>query len=309
MDPRGNLDLVPHTTIHWKNLDPEDLPTISNLVLKSKSTAGMWIEESSVLVGDYRSKLMSMYIQWSLAINGLHVAHDRYSDSEWNSTKQFTVSAVRPTETGLPPTVQTIAKWPGIRAAQAHLETTTKLIAWGIVELYALLEEFVFALYRVWWNNNPEGLLSGKEQKHLRALRVQAESNEVLKQSWKDAWENRLHSWQRNRLYSGLDKVILSYFQHTGLEKPSSYQESSPKTWAETIMLIALLRNALVHGAKTVSPELAAASDVRHNAGLEFRESSNLELRLFHLQAVEYFFQQLLTAINLSLSEHTDTGQ
>jgi hypothetical protein len=52
-----------------------------------------------------------------------------------------------------------------------------------------------------------------------------------------------------------------------------------------------------------VPPELAEFSLQPANMGFDFREGEKLEINLRHLQGVECFLDQLLTALNLSLLE------
>jgi hypothetical protein len=67
--------------------------------------------------------------------------------------------------------------------------------------------------------------------------------------------------------------------------------------------MIALVRNALVHGASVVSEELAAACAKPYRGTFDFQLGAPLVIQLYHLQGVEFFCEQLLTAINMSLVE------
>ena len=61
-----------------------------------------------------------------------------------------------------------------------------------------------------------------------------------------------------------------------------------------------MVRNAIVHGAQTVSDDLELLSV---GSGMEFVAGEPLEVSTTHLQAFELFTSQLLTAFNLSLVE------
>jgi hypothetical protein len=55
------------------------------------------------------------------------------------------------------PTV--IAEWDGPKAAEAHRQTMPMLAAFGLIDLYANLEEFVFEVYKVYLGANRDQFL------------------------------------------------------------------------------------------------------------------------------------------------------
>lgn len=145
-DPRGTVDLVGHTIIETAGF--VDAP--ENIVVAAKTDRGRWIEEATAQVGPARARFRSAYFHWAMAINGLHVAAERYNDVTWQATHgNFTISGVRADRTGRASRAL-LAEWPGAQAAAAHLATAPKMCAWGYIELYAALETLVFDLYRVY---------------------------------------------------------------------------------------------------------------------------------------------------------------
>jgi hypothetical protein len=305
MDPRGTVDLVGHSVMAVDGIDPSVIPKFENIIVQPQSPKGVWLEQSMYQIGDWRNTFRSTYLHWALAINGLHVAAERYGRPDWPASQQFTVSSLTagPEGRAIP---SVLVRWDGQTASRAHIDTTRKMAAWGIVELYANLEEFVFALYRIYLSAHPKVLMQGEHYRDLRKLHKVSVRSPEDKAAWATAWSRRLESWQRKRLYDGLGPVLISYMREANLQKPKAFTKSDPSSWAETIRIIAILRNALVHGAKTVPDELAQAASAPNNAGLRFDKETPLLVGTGHLQAIQLFTDQLLSALNLSMIEHPD---
>ena len=109
-------------------------------------------------------------------------------------------NGVRP-DGSIKPKVTIIAQWNGPTASQAHLNTMPMLAAFGVIDLYAHLEEVIFALYRTYLNYHHSQLLRGDEFKNLRRLKRAADKDATQCSSWEAAWQERLNSWQRKKLY------------------------------------------------------------------------------------------------------------
>lgn len=308
-DPRGAVDMVGHTILLANTLDPDSLPPISNIIVRAKSNEGRWVEESTLAIGEWRAHFSSVYIQWSLALNGVHVAAEKYTDPVWSSTKQFSVKALR--VEGARHALQEIAVWKGPCAAKNHLGTAPKLCAWGVVEMFACFEVFIFELYRIFLNHHPDSLIKGQEPEHktLRRLQREAEADPSKRTAWNEAWAKRLSLWHKNKIYKGLHNTFLAYYSATGLHKPKSYTQTDVSDWAEMLEAVGILRNCLVHGAKDVPMDLAEISKKPHASTFDFKEGQSFSVELKHLQGIELFANQLLTAINLSLVEHPSAGK
>ena len=306
VDARGTTDLVGHRVIQSSQLDVSRDP-IHNVIVAAKTEQGRWIEEATRQIGPARARFRSTYFHWAMAINGLHIAAAKYAEFEWKSTRQFTIEGARTDESGAVRKV-TLAVWPGDEAASAHLATIPKMMAWGYIELYAALEEFVFQLFRSFHDHHPEHLLRGGESRDLRKLRAEAEADPAKRAAWRDAWRARLDSWQRKKLYDSLHRVFLSFCQTSGIKEPADFSKTTVATWAETIEGIALVRHLLVHGESVVPESLAAFCAKPHSLGFGFKQGQPLRLELHHLQALECFADQLLNALNRSLAEHPDAA-
>lgn len=296
-DSRGDVDLVGHNIVSIPEEHVGPLPPINNIAIRAAHPEDKWIEDATVQIGDWRAKLRSTYIRWALAINGLHVAAERYENPQWQSQgNKFCVTSLRLDDGG-------IAEWDGLTASEAHRKTVPMLSAFGIIDLYANLEEVIFVLYRIYLNYHPEKILEGGEFKDLRRLRRQAESDASQRSVWENAWQDRLDSWHRKKLYDGLGRVFKSLCNSAGIKEPSTYEHTTVETWAESIEIVALVRNALIHGVTTVSKDLSIACSKPHSATFDFKEGEPLVIHLRHLQGVDLFCEQLLSAINLSLVE------
>lgn len=309
-DSRGDVDLVGHNVMFVPEPNVGPLPPIDNIIVKATKPEEQWAEEAMKTIGGWRAKLRSTYIRWALAINALEVAGKKYADPDWARThKSFVVSSLRPSGAGSDSGGRAhvdsaiIAEWDGPTASQAHFKTMPMLAAFGIIDLYANLEEVVFDLYKLFLNHNPEHLLKGDDFKDLRRLKREAEAEAEKRSAWESAWQERLLAWQRNKLYDGLELVFKAFCTQARLKAPSVYRVSSVETWAESIKIIKLVRNALVHGASTVSAELATACTKPYAMTFDFKEGQTLAVTLHHLQGVDLFCEQLLTALNLSLVE------
>lgn len=293
---RGSFDLVGHNIIFIPEGYIDHLPPINNIIIKATHPEEQWIEDVTEQIGDWRAKLRSTYIRWSLAINGLHVAAEKYADPEWAKQHRFVVESLRPDDS-------VIANWDGQTASEAHRKTVPMLTAFGIIDLYANLEEVIFSLYRTYLNYHPNKILEGDDFKELRQLQRQAKTDASQRAVWEKAWQEQLNRWHRKKLYDGLGKVFKAFCNSAAIKAPSTYEHTTVETWAEFIEIIALLRNALIHGATTVSEELAAVCARPYASTFDFTEGKPLVINLYHLQGVDLFCEQLLTALNLSLLE------
>jgi hypothetical protein len=309
-DSRGDVDLVGHQVVFVPNPAVGPLPEIKNIIVTGTNADNQWVEAATSRIGKWRARLSSTYLRWSLAINGLQVAAERYADPGWiNTHKSFIVRSLRPVQKEADPQGRphvdnvVIAEWDGHTASQAHRNTIPMLAAFGIIDLYANLEEVVFDLYKLFLNARPELLLKGNEFKELRRLKREADVDASKRESWQAAWDERLIAWQRNRLYDGLGKVFKAFCDSAGLKTPSEYTVTTVETWAESIDIVAMVRNALVHGASRVSADLAAACTKPHAMTFRFKKDDPLVINLLHLQGVDLFCEQLMTSLNLSMVE------
>lgn len=301
-DSRGHVDLVGHNIVSIPEEHVGPLPPIDNVIIHPTRPEEKWIEDVTMQIGDWRAKLRSTYIRWALAINGLHVAAERYADPQWQRPdKRFNVTSLRSNECVIDECV--IAEWDGLTASEAHRKTVPMLSAFGIIDLYANLEEVIFVLYRTYLNYHPEKILVDDKFRDLRRLRRQAETDASQRSAWETAWQERLDSWHRNKVYDGLGKVFKAFCNSAGIKAPSIYKHTTVETWAESIDIIALVRNALVHGVTTVSEELSIACTKPYSTTFDFKEEEPLVIHLRHLQGVDLFCEQLLSALNLSLME------
>jgi hypothetical protein len=289
------IDFVGHQKFLVDDLNGET-PPINNFIIKAESAEDKWIESTTEAIAIWRSHFRSSYIRWALTINGLDKAKDRY-DSKKGDELGFTIESIRANG------MERIALWDMQTAAKNHKSTIPMIASWGIVDLYSCLEEFVFEIYIIFLNHYPDSIIKGNEFRNLRQLKRVSSNDADKKKEWEELWRKRVESWQKKRIYDGLNKVFLAYTKVSGLKTPSIYKVSTVETWAETIAGIAELRNCFTHGVDTVNKALAEFSNKPHSMLFDFREGEKLTIELKHLQSIECFLDQFLTTINFSLME------
>jgi hypothetical protein len=189
------------------------------------------------------------------------------------------------------------------KTASHYKETIPMMAAWGIIDLYSCIEEFIFELYRIYLNSHPYSLIMGKDYSDLRKLRRERNENPDKNTEWNKAWEKRLSSWQRKKQYDGLHKVFKSYLNITGLKTPSVSKYTTVESWVDSLRGIGELRNCLTHGVEIVTNDLSDFSTKPHSILFDFVEGESLLVELKHLQRVEYFLDNLITTINMSFFE------
>jgi hypothetical protein len=195
-----------------------------------------------------------------------------------------------------------LGEWTGAEAARNHNQTAQLLPAYGVTDLVGAWEEIQFEMYRIFLNSHPQ-LLVKDEYKILRPIYYARRKDLNSEEAWQTAWKERLDGWQRRRLYGGLGKIFVAYMQHTKLKRPSFYHRATVDDWALVIDAFVELRNLITHGAGIVSDKLASLTGQRASAGFDFTAGEQLHVTSRHMQLVECFFNQLLTALNTSLIE------
>lgn len=295
---RGTVDVVGHRVLTVDEALELGADQIQNVILPQRPEPDGWYERVTAGIGDWRAVFRSTYIQWALTINGLHTAAAVLRERG----TRFAVSSLRHRDGGVEQTP--IAVYEAEDAARHHLAAQRKVVASAIIDLYAALETFVFSLAREYYTSRPGPLLQGDDFRELRELRAAAEAAKCGEpvEAWRAAWNERLDRWQRKKLYDGLGPTFSGLCRSAKLTAPSGWA-TGPDEWGKTITLFSVLRNAVIHGAETVSDDLAAASRIEGNAGLSFEAGAPLEVDLLTLQAFELFCSQLLTALNLALVE------
>jgi len=270
---------------------------IDNIVFKTQNPEEIWLADTSNYIADFRSEIQSSYIRWSLAINGLYVAHEKYKDENWQTNNIFKIHAIRPVSKDLEGLVP-IAEWKGEEVATNHIKTTVMMASWGIVDLYGLVEKFILNLFDFYYMQNPSNLLQGPEFRELRQMyRKRDESEESLKQ-WNNTFKERLSNWKRKKLYDGIDKVFINYCNLTGI-----YTENNDIFEQHAICLkgLSVLRNSLIHGLENATEELEDATQHPFMQGIHFKKDSPLIVTTEQLQSVERYLNVLLTNLNKRL--------
>ncbi|MBY3060345.1 hypothetical protein HF263_30530 [Rhizobium leguminosarum] len=295
---RARATFVPHVRIPWTDgiaaiVQPD------NMIWRASTPEEVWIEEATAKIGEWRSLARSVYLRWALTINASAKAEERYRALPVDQA--LTTSTLRVLD-GAPRQVE-IARWPAAQAAEHYAAITPLIAAYGVADLYGALEDIIFDFYEIVLRHNPESLLRGDEYRPLRRLRAQRGVSPDAENAWRQAWAQRFTTWRRKRAYDGLPDVLVALYRHAGLQRPTQYSRTDVADWARSLEMIGELRHHVVHGAATVSDRLGALSGTANALTFDFVTGAALDVRLHHLQSVECFSDQLLSAFNLSLME------
>jgi hypothetical protein len=98
--------------------------------------ARQWIKEANSITMDFGGVFHSIFLRWAVAVNGLHVAADRYKSTEWiDSGKRFTVTGFRNALDGSGPSQTHVRIWDGSRASEVHSSSITQTLNTCLFEL------------------------------------------------------------------------------------------------------------------------------------------------------------------------------
>lgn len=295
---RRRAVFVPHVRIPWED-GIGAIVRPDNLVHRARNADEAWIEEATAKIGEWRAMTRSVYLRWAITINASVLAEQRYRDIP--EDQALRTNTLRLFE-GRPDQVP-LAIWPAREAAEHYAAVTPLIAANGVADLFGALEDVIFDLYEIYLRHNPESLMQGNEYRSLRRTWHHRGDTADADAQWQVAWSERFEAWRRKRAYDGLHRVFLALFDHAGLRRPSIYNLTDVADWARTVEMVAELRHLIVHGAATVSDRLATLSSTPTSMTFDFVAGDPLDVKLHHLQSIECFCDQLLTAINMSLVE------
>ena len=295
---RARANFVDHVRVGWREWDGTDLKA-NNMIYKATGAHDVWIEEATGQIGDWRSLTRGVYLRWAITINASVLAEERYRAMP--SDQALYTNALR-VERGTPQQVPLVI-WPAPDAADHYRQTTPLIAAYGVADLFGALEDVIFAFYEIVLRHNPLPIIKGTEFQNLRRIWRERDSSAQAEETWRTAWNDRYDKWRRKKAYDGLHAVLQALFTHAGLQRPSSYQYTHISDWCRTLEMIGELRHHVIHGAAVVSDKLGNLSNTQTSLTFDFVAGAALDVKLHHLQSVECFCDQLLTAINLSLME------
>jgi len=272
---------------------------VTNLVFDpSGDETKAWIGEATGKIGDWRSFSRSAYMRWALIINAVHVSENYYTNLP--KDRALEVRVVREEHNRL--FQKPLKTWKGPIAASAYHEIIPTIAGYGVADLFGVLEEIVFDAYEILLRHSPRALMEGAEFRDLRRLYGRREASEADAEAWARAWSERFDKWRRKRAYDPLHRVFAAFFNEGGLKRPSYFKVTDVADWARSIETIAELRHLITHGEGQASEQLQKLCE-QTGMGWTFKAGEELRVELIHLQEVEYFIDQLLTALNVSLCE------
>lgn len=294
---RRRAGFTKHVKAAFSEVSPGDA---SNIVLPRSEKYDFWIADVTSQIGDWRSYIRDVYLRWAITINAMHLAMEHWKGRPADVALQ--TLSLRPDKESRAQPVP-VATWPAPTAVENYWKATPLLSAYGVCDLFGAVEEIIFELYETFLSDKPEELMKGEEFRDLRRLYKGRNQSEDTQKEWEAGWIDRLSKWRRKKLYGGLHNVLRSFFNKSGLQKPSFYKHTDVDDWCRTIEAIGELRNCVTHGMGTVSQKLAQLTEKLPGDAFRFTEGAALNVELQHLMFVECFADQLLSAINVACIE------
>jgi hypothetical protein len=293
---KERVDFVGHKII--SSGDTSAILEANNIIIPAKNESQLWLKETTEHIGEWRAKFRSAYIKWAMCINSIYKAIDRYSEDDFKKNNKFYIESFR-IQKDSTIRLTKIALWNGDEVADRYLLIIPSMAENGIIEMYGAIEEYIFSIYKIFLNHNPSALLRGPEYSELRKLyRKKDESSELLKE-WSAKWEGRLNSWYRKKAYDGIKKIFNSYLEASKLSKGNLEVELSGL--ADSLHVVAYLRNLLVHNEPLVTEELAVLTKQNYCPFPNiFIKDEKLAPDLSTLMGIENMCDSILTVINLS---------
>jgi len=281
---------------HFEKLPTDEQGGVTNLIFRTDDPAEKWIEATSEKIGDWKNLSRSIYLRWAITINAMCIAKDHYDAlSEDKALQTVTMRSVHGKAVLAP-----LAVWSGRQTALHYKQSTELVAAYGVADLVGSIEDIVFEAFEIYLRHNPECFLIGPENKPMRKLFRDRKANPS---AWETAFAVRYSNWRRKKIYSGLYSVMHQYWNLTGLLRPSKYEHTDVGDWCATVQMFSELRNLIVHSAPKVSSELSQYCSIPTAMTFNFKEDQPLHVELHHLQSIECFLDQYLSALNISLLE------
>ena len=267
--------------------------------------AKQWIPEANSIIMDFGGVFHSVFLRWAVTVNGLHIAAERYKSRDWiDGGKHFAITGIRNALDGSGPSQTHVRIWDGQMASEVHSSSIPMLAAWAFCNMYSCLEEFVFKLFRVYLEANPLTICRGEEFGHLRRMYREQNLSEAHRLSWNEAWEQRLNSWHRKKLYDNIEKVFNNFVEKTGIKIPIAYGNDFAYTdVAKTLGGIALIRNCFIHGVTDVPVDLGAFCSTPQSLFFDYASGEKFEITLHELATFEFFADTFTQTLNTSLFE------
>lgn len=258
-----------------------------------------WIVEATLRIAAWKTFVRSVYMRWAITINALHVARDRYA--ELDGTIGLTVDQLTLKNGKVEREPMVI--WSGKQAAQNYDLSIPLMASYGIQDIYGVAEEIIFDLYEIYLNHNPLVILEGRDFRSERKLFFARSAGPDEEKAWELAWEKRLETWRRKKLYSGLHNVLLSFWERAKLRRPPWYKHTDIQDWAKTIEIFGEMRNLITHGENHVSERLEQLVARQPFLGLTFNAGEQLVIQLSDMMIMQDFLIKFLSTLNLSLMQ------
>lgn len=293
---KERVDFVGHKIINSN--DTSAILEANNIIIPAKNDNQQWLKETTEHIGEWRAKFRSAYLKWAMCINSIYKAIDRYSEDDFKKSHKFYIESYRIQEDDTIGLTK-IALWNGDEVAGRYVSIIPSMAENGIIEMYGAIEEYIFSIYKIFLTHNPSPLLRGPEYSELKKLfREKGEKPELLEE-WNTKWAERLNGWHRKKAYDGIKKVFNAYLQASKLSMGNLEVELTGV--AESLHIVAYLRNLLVHNEPLVTEEFADLTAQKYCPFPNiYKKDEKLAPDLSTLMGIENMCDSMLTVINLS---------
>lgn len=266
-----------------------------------------WVCDSILFILEEINIVASIYMKWSMTINGLEVASNMYKTKEWKDkypgmTNHFYIKGFRKTTDLKNIESREIILWDGDKASKAHIDAIPMIASSAIVDIYRHIENFIFELYRIYLMANPLKLINdNKDLKRLYENRINSTQQNEL---WLENMNKRIIRWWEKKSYSNLGDIISDYFNDIKIEQKMGSVPNGLEEVINTLKFIIEIRNSLVHNEKYISEnlvELSKSTIFESFIEEELIAGEELNIVLIHLQYIDYSVNSILNIIYMML--------
>lgn len=245
-----------------------------------------------------KRKFRSCYMRWALTVNSLNISQKYYGD---HPDRGIGVGFLR--ENGDSFDMKTLVEFDSNQSIDATKRCLEVISAYGVFDLYGCFEEILFDLYECHLRDKPQKLMQGSEYKALRVLYRNRCNDEMSMDKWETALNNRIDDWKRKKVYTKMADLFISFIKDSGIDKAKIFSPDAMEGMRRGIGIISELRNIITHGGSVVTKNLGELCGEGKNPFFLFRSGDSISVDLHHLAAVEFFFDTIISDINMSAME------
>jgi hypothetical protein len=212
-----------------------------------------WINALQRISRDLQTRVNEVYIRHAVAINGLHVAHEKYVNAPLD--KGFAIASYRQNE------FKQFTRMTQREAADLHMQAVSTISKSGIIALYSILEDAIFELCKTYYYYQPASLVQGEEFKTGKEIYKKLLENKSTIEEWNGFILKRLESWAAKKSYDSKVSTLRSLMKNDiKLKAPIASRHfhgvADWDLWLDVLEIFSYLRHDLVHKNKSPSDEM-----------------------------------------------------